>query len=129
MPSTAARILVIEDHEDIRTLLDYLLRAHGHEPLLARSGPEGIETARHMRPAVILLDIRMPGMDGYEVVAALRAEPGLEQTRIIALTASAWAGDRERIAAAGFDGYVPKPIETEIFVAEIERFLREAVAS
>jgi two-component system cell cycle response regulator len=118
-----ARILVIEDNEDNITLVDYVLRAHGHVPFLARSGPEGITIALRERPDLILLDIRMPGMDGYEVSTTLRAEPGLEHTRIVAVTASAMVGDRERIAAAGFDGYIQKPIEPQTFIPEVERFL------
>jgi CheY-like chemotaxis protein len=121
--ATASRILVIEDNEDNIALVDYVLRAHGHDPLLARSGPEGIGIARQSRPDVILLDIRMPGMDGYQVAAALRKEPGLENVKIVAVTASAMVGDRERIAAWGFDGYIQKPIEPETFIPEVERFL------
>ena len=119
----AARILVIEDNADNIALVDYVLRAHGHVPLLARSGPEGIEVARREQPQVILLDIRMPDMDGYEVAAELRREPALERTRIVAVTASAMVGDRERIAAAGFDGYIQKPIDPETFIRDVERFL------
>ena len=116
-------ILVIEDNDDNIALADYVLRAYGHMPLLARNGREGIAIARRERPDVILLDIRMPGMDGYEVAARLRREPGLDGTRIVAVTASAMVGDRERIAAAGFDGYIQKPIDPETFIPEVERFL------
>jgi two-component system, cell cycle response regulator DivK len=119
----AAQILVIEDNEDNITLVDYVLRAHGHIPLLARSGPEGIRIALRERPKLILLDIRMPGMNGYEVAEALRKAPELEHTKIVAVTASAMVGDRERIASAGFDGYIQKPIEPQTFIPEVERFL------
>jgi CheY-like chemotaxis protein len=118
-----ATILVIEDNKDNITLVDYLLSAHGHVPLLAMNGAEGIRVAIVQRPALILVDIRMPGMDGYEVAAAIRAEPGLSHTRIVAVTASAMVGDRERIAAAGFDGYIQKPIDPATFVGDVERFL------
>ena len=118
------RILVIEDSEDNIALIKYILRAFGHEPLLAHSGPEAIAIACREQPDLILLDIRMPNMDGYEVAAALRRKPGLQHIRIVAVTASAMVGDRERIAAAGFDGYIPKPIEPETFIPEVERFLR-----
>ena len=93
-----ASILVVEDNEDNLTLIEYLLRAHGYEPLLARTGADGVRSAAQARPDVVLLDIRMPDMDGYEVAAALRQTPGLEQTLIVAVTASAMVGDRERIA-------------------------------
>ena len=115
-------ILVIEDNEDNIRLVDYVLRAHGYEPLLATSGADGVRIALERRPDLILLDIRMPRMDGYEVVARLK-QAGLEGTRIVAVTASAMVGDREQIVAAGFDGYIQKPIDPETFIAEVERFL------
>jgi CheY-like chemotaxis protein len=71
----------------------------------------------------MLLDIRMPGLDGYQVAAALRQETTLSKMQIIALTASAMLGDRERITAAGFDGYIQKPIDPETFMGEIERWV------
>jgi CheY-like chemotaxis protein len=120
-----ASILVIEDNEDNIRLADYVLRAHDYEPLLATSGAEGLRIALECRPDLILLDIRMPRMDGYEVAARLK-QAGLEGTKIVAMTASAIVGDRERIVAAGFDGYIQKPIEPETFIAQIERFLPAA---
>jgi CheY-like chemotaxis protein len=115
-------ILVIEANEDDIRLVDYVLRAHGYEPLLAGSGHDGVQLALQHRPDLILLDVRMPRMDGYEVVAALK-QAGLDKTRIVAVTASAMAGDREQIAAAGFDGYIQKPIDPETFIAQVEQFL------
>ena len=123
MPALPAEILVIEDNEDNIALIDYLLRAYDYSPRLARSGAEGIRLALRELPDVILLDIRMPEMDGYEVAAALRKERELEGTRIVAVTASAMVGDRERIAGSGFDGYIQKPIEPETFMLQLERFL------
>jgi CheY-like chemotaxis protein len=119
----SGRVLVIEDHEANIQLIDYLLRAHGYQPLLARNGPDGLRMAIEEQPDVILLDIRMPDMDGYEVAAAIRKVPALAHTRIVAVTASAMVGDRERIAAAGFDGYIQKPIDLDTFIAEVEGFL------
>jgi two-component system cell cycle response regulator len=118
-----ARVLVIEDNEDNLMLVDLLLRAHGYTSLLARDGAEGVRVARRERPDLVLLDIRMPGMDGYAVADALTRDPTLTTTRIVALTASAMAGERERITAAGFDGYIQKPIDPETFVASVEGFL------
>lgn len=115
-------ILVIEDNEDNIRLVDYVLRAHGYEPRLATSGADGLRLARERRPDLILLDIRMPRMDGYEVVAALEYA-WLDGTRIVAVTASAMVGDRENIVAAGFDGYIQKPIDPETFIAAVEEFL------
>jgi CheY-like chemotaxis protein len=120
-----ACILVVEDNEDNLTLIDYLLRAYGYAPLLARSGEDGLRIATKMRPDLILLDIRMPGLDGYQVAAAIRGASGLEGTRIVAVTASAMVGDRERITAAGFDGYIQKPIDPETLLASLQPFLVE----
>ena len=123
-----ARILVIEDNEDNMQLIAYLLRAHGFSPDLAYSGAEGLALALARQPQLILLDIRMPGMDGYEVAAAVRGHPELAATRVVAVTASAMVGDRERIVAAGFDGYIQKPIDPERFIAEVQRFLPSELA-
>jgi CheY-like chemotaxis protein len=118
-----ASILVIEDNEDNLTLVDCLLRAHGYEPLLARNGPDGVRIAEETQPEVILLDLLMSGLDGYEVVRAVKKMEGLEQTRVVAVTASAMIGDRERIMAAGFDGYIQKPIDPRTFITTLERLL------
>jgi CheY-like chemotaxis protein len=117
-----ATILVIEDNPDNIRLVDYVLRAHDYEPLLATSGAKGLQIAGEAKPDLILLDIRMPHMDGYQVAARLR-QMALAATKIVAVTASAMVGDRERIAAAGFDGYIQKPIDPETFMADIEHFL------
>jgi CheY-like chemotaxis protein len=117
-----ATILVIEDNQDNIRLVDYVLRAHGYEPLLATDGADGLRIALERKPDLILLDIRMPKMDGYEVAARLK-QAGLKGTKVVAVTASAMVGDRERISAAGFDGYIQKPIEPEAFMADVERFL------
>src|ERR1700735_2505484 len=118
-----ASILVVEDNEDNLTLVDYLLRAHGYEPLLARNGPDGGRIAAETQPEVILLDLLMTGLDGYEVVRAVKKMAGLERTRVVAVTASAMIGDRERIMAGGFDGYIQKPIDPRTFITTLERLL------
>jgi two-component system, cell cycle response regulator len=120
-----AEILVIEDNEANLELINFLLSAHGYTPHLATDGKEGLALACQEPPDLVLLDLRMPGMDGYEVAAAIRARPELAQTRIVAVTASAMVGDRERIAAAGFNGYIQKPIDPETFISQVERFLAE----
>ncbi len=116
-------ILVVDDNRDNLELFDYLLRAHGYTPLLAATGAEGVRRAVDERPDLILLDIQMPEMDGFAAAAAIRAHAALERTRIVALTAFAMVGDRERILARGFDGYITKPIMPEAFLGEIEEFL------
>jgi CheY-like chemotaxis protein len=122
-----ASVLVIEDNEDNIALLDYVLRAHGYAPRLARDGAEGLQMALDDPPDLVLLDIRMSGMDGYEVAKLLKAA-NLDGTKVVAVTASAMVGDRERIATAGFDGYIQKPIDPETVIADIERFLPDVAA-
>jgi CheY-like chemotaxis protein len=118
-----AAILVVEDNRDNMELMRYLLTAYGYTPMLARGGADAIRSARQRPPDLILMDLQMPEMDGHEASAAIRSEPGLGQCAIVAVTAFAMVGDRERILAAGFDGYISKPIAPESFVAEVERFL------
>jgi CheY-like chemotaxis protein len=117
------RILVIEDNPTNLDLVLYLLRAAGHEPRTARDGASGLDEARLHRPALVLLDLQMPGMDGFEVLRRLRADPALASVPVVAVTALAMVGDRERILAAGFDGYIPKPIVPEAFLAQVASFL------
>ena len=116
---------MVEDNKENIELIEYLLRAHGYSPVLAMNGADGLRLASELKPDVILLDIRMPGIDGYEVATTIRKQPGLKKTRIVAVTASAMVGDRERIAKAGFDGYIQKPIDAEMFIGQVERFLLE----
>ncbi|MEA2418288.1 MAG: hypothetical protein QOE60_494 [Thermoleophilaceae bacterium] len=118
-----ATILVVEDNRDNMELMEYLLTAFGYTPILARGGADAIRHARQQPPDLILMDLQMPDMDGHEVSAKIRAEPGLQGCAIVAVTAFAMVGDRERILAAGFDGYISKPIAPESFVTEVEGFL------
>src|SRR5687767_14702585 len=100
----------------------YLLRAFGHEPLVARDGEEGLEVARRGNVELVLLDLQLPKIDGYEVLRRLRSDPAWSAP-VLAVTALAMAGDRQKVLAAGFSGYITKPIAPETFVADIERFL------
>jgi two-component system, cell cycle response regulator len=118
-----AAILVVEDNRDNMELMEYLLTAFGYSPMLALGGAEAVRRARQRPPDLILMDLQMPEMDGHEASAAIRGEPGLEGCRIVAVTAFAMVGDRERILAAGFDGYISKPIAPESFVAQVESYL------
>jgi two-component system cell cycle response regulator len=115
--------LVIEDNPTNLQLVVYLLQAFGHEVNGAREGAEGIEMARQHKPDLILLDIHMPKMDGYEVAGRLREDPQYLHTPIVAVTALAMVGDREKLLASGFDGYISKPIEPETFSAKVQEFL------
>ena len=118
-----SRILVIGDNPESIELIDHLLLEHGYVALLALDGREGMRLASLVPPDLILLDLRMPGPDGYEVPAAIRSQRSLEHTRIVAVTAIVSERDRARIATAGFDACIPKPINPDTFVPEIEGFL------
>ncbi len=115
------RVLIIEDNSQNRYLATFLLAKHGHEVLQAVSGPEGIEMAAEVRPDLILLDIQLPGMDGYAVARALRENADLTAVPIVAVTSYAMVGDRERALEAGCTGYVEKPINPETFVHQVEQ--------
>ena len=117
------KILVIEDNEQNRYLVTYLLEAKGYEVVSAVDGREGIDLANSLQPALILLDIQLPGMDGYLVAQALRQNSTLDDVPIVAVTSYAMVGDRERVLAAGCTGYIEKPINPDTFMAEVESHL------
>ncbi|MBI1878833.1 MAG: response regulator [Chloroflexi bacterium] len=119
-----ARILVVEDNETSLELMVYLLGAFGHTLLVARDGLEGLRLTRREAPDLMLVDVHMPQMDGYELARQLKSDPGLRAIPLIAVTALAMVGDRDKALAAGFDGYIAKPIDPETLVAQVEGFLR-----
>ncbi len=119
-------ILVIEDNADNLELMTYLLSAFGHTALVAGDGRKGLELARREKPDLVLCDIQMPGMNGFEVAGALQSDKDLAHIPRVAVTALAMVGDRDRILAAGFQGYIPKPIVPEAFVPTVEKHLRGA---
>ena len=116
-------ILLIEDNEQNRYLATFLLEKHGYSVVPASDGVRGIELGSSLQPKGILLDIQLPGLDGYEVARALRRNALLDGVPIIAVTSYAMAGDREKAMAAGCDGYIEKPIDPETFVSELEKLL------
>ena len=117
------QILIIEDNEQNLYLATFLLEKGGYEIVPARTGPEGIELAGKIQPAQILLDIQLPGMDGFEVLDHLRKNPALDRVPITAVTSHAMVGDRERCLAAGCNGYIEKPIDPDTFLNDVERYL------
>lgn len=117
------QLLVIEDNANNFYLMKFLLERHGFSVIGAGNGRLGIELALERRPRVILLDIQLPEMDGYDVAATLRSHPELNSIPIIAVTSYAMAGDRERILGAGATGYIEKPINPDTFVDEIKEYL------
>jgi CheY-like chemotaxis protein len=118
-----ARILVVDDNAANLDLMLYLLRAFGHEPRGVCDGLAALEAARAGEFALVITDVLMPGIDGYELARRLKSDASLASTPLIAVTALAMPGDRERIDAAGFDGYIAKPIEPQTFVAQVETYL------
>ncbi|MEW6254720.1 MAG: response regulator [Pseudomonadota bacterium] len=119
----APRVLIIEDHADSRELMHFLLSRSGYDVICAADGVEGLEAARRTQPDLIISDIQIPRLNGFQVAAAIAADPNLRHIPLIAVTASAMAGDRETIVRSGFHDYVSKPIEPETFVVQIARFL------
>lgn len=123
MSGGGKRVLVVEDNADNRRLVELLLTALGHTPLLAASGPEGVQKVGEAHPDLVLMDLHMPGMDGREAAAMIRRDPVCGHTPLVAVTAYAMAGDRDQILNAGFDGYISKPITPELFGQQLGCFL------
>jgi CheY-like chemotaxis protein len=121
-----ARVLVVEDTSENLDLMVYVLTAFGHEPLVARDGAEGVTAVRQLRPDIVVMDLQMPRMDGYQAAGILKADPELRHIPLCAVSAYAMVGDREKVMAAGFDGYMTKPIDPETFVQDVERLLQRA---
>lgn len=119
-----ARILIIEDNPTNLDLMTYLLAAFGHTALTASDGEEGLEVARREVPDLIICDVQLPQMDGYEVARWLKSHPQFRAIPLVAVTALAMVGDQDKVLAAGFDGYIAKPISPETFVGEVEQFLQ-----
>jgi two-component system cell cycle response regulator DivK len=114
-----ATILVVEDNAANMTLATFLLQSAGHVVLAATDAEAGVALAREWRPALILMDIQLPGMDGLDAIAMLRRDETTRAIPIIALTALAMKGDEERIRASGCDGYIAKPMRYREFLATV----------
>lgn len=126
MSSSAPRtVLVVEDQEDNRQILSVYLEYVGYRVVSAVNGADGVDLARIERPDLIVMDISMPVLDGYEALRLLRDDPDLRDTPVIALTAHALSTDREAVLAAGFDSYLAKPIEPRLVVNEVQRMIGE----
>jgi two-component system, cell cycle response regulator DivK len=117
---------VIEDNENNRYLLRLLLEHAGFEVIAAVDGKSGIDMARREGPDVILLDIQMPEMDGYEVAAAIKRDPVLARVPIIGVSSFAMPGDRDKAMRSGFAGYIEKPVDPEGFAQSVTMFLNDA---
>ncbi len=122
MPATAStRVLVVDDNADSVAMLTMLLEMKGHVTAMAQSGPEALEKAESFRPDVVVLDIGLPGMDGYEVAGRLRQRPGGQGMTLVALTGWGSDEDRQRTREAGFNHHFTKPVDPEA----LERILDE----
>jgi two-component system cell cycle response regulator DivK len=119
------RILVVEDQEDNRTILRDLLGAAGYELIEAADGAEGVKLAQQEKPDLILMDIQLPVMDGYEATRRIKGDAALKSTPIIAVTSYALSGDEAKARAAGCDGYVTKPFSPRELLAKVREYLPE----
>jgi len=123
---SAGRILLVEDQPLNRELVADLLRAAGYTVVECISAEEGIAAARRAPPDLVLLDIRLPGMDGFEAIRRLRADPRTAGLPVVALTAQAMKGDQEQARAAGFTAYISKPINTRTLVEQVAGLLGDS---
>lgn len=118
-----AKILVVEDNEMNLDMLSRRLERRGHEIVIATDGAQGVSLAQREKPALILMDMSLPVMDGWQATRQIKGDPEIRHIPIIALTAHAIAGDREKCLAAGCDEYESKPIKFPQLIAKIDQFL------
>jgi two-component system cell cycle response regulator DivK len=120
------RILYIEDNHENRLLVKRILEAEGYLMMEATDGPTGLEVAAQMQPDLILLDINLPEIDGYDLARHFRNTPGLQQVPILAITANVMRGDRERTLESGCDGYIQKPIDVDRLPEQVRAALQKS---
>ncbi|WBU62682.1 response regulator transcription factor [Paracoccus aerodenitrificans] len=118
-----ARIMVIEDEDNIALALDFLLTRDGHEHMRLATGEGATSALREMRPDLVLLDIMLPGVSGYQIVQEMRADPGLLDVRVLMMTARGSVMERRKGLALGADGFIAKPFELAELRAEMARVL------
>jgi two-component system cell cycle response regulator DivK len=122
--STATRlILIVEDNDKNLKLMRDILQFHGYRTVEATTAEEGIATSFRERPDLVLMDVRLPGMDGLAALQALRADPRTAGIPVVAVTASVMPDERDRFSAAGFDGFIAKPIDIRAFPGQIQSYL------
>ncbi len=122
----AGTILYIEDNSDNRMLVRRVLEAEGYRVIEAEDGTQGFEYLQSETPDLVIVDINLPEMDGYEVTARLKRMPSMVHVPVIAMTANVMKGDREKTLAVGCDGYIPKPIDIDSLPDQIAKFLRKS---
>jgi len=116
-------ILIVEDNEKNRRLVRDVLQFKGYQTIETETGEEGVKLARSRRPALVLMDIQLPGIDGITALRQLRDDPTTRTIRVMAVTASAMTQDRQKILSAGFDGYQSKPINVKAFLEAVQELL------
>lgn len=124
--ASAPTILLVEDNDDNLRIYSTILTYSGYRVLEATDGEAGLESARRDHPDLILMDVSIPKIDGWEATKILKADPATASIPVIALTAHALASDRERAGDIGFDGYIAKPAEPRVVLAEVQRRLGKA---
>ena len=117
-------ILIVEDNEKNRKLERDVLQFHGYRTAEAETGEEGVRLAREAAPALILMDIQLPGMSGIDALKALRAAPATARIPVVAITASVMQQDRQQIMSAGFDGFIEKPVNLRNLLDTVQQALR-----
>ena len=122
---TAGKVLIVEDNPVNLRLAQFLLEKRGFIVRKAGSGPECLAAMTEELPDIVLMDIQLPGEDGLAVTRKIRSDPRMARVVIVALTAHAMAGDREKILGAGCDGYIPKPVEPQGLATEVARYLQQ----
>ena len=122
------RILIVEDQEDNRVIMRDVLSTAGYHLIEALNGEDGVKLAQSERPDLILMDIQLPVMDGYEATRRIKADPNLKSIPIIAVTSYALSGDEVKARAAGCDGYVAKPFSPRELLARVREYLPDAAS-
>ncbi len=122
----AKKILIIDDNENNRLLMSDILQYRGYEILEAEDGEKGIKKAAELKPDLILLDMQMPGIDGFAAAKILKGDPLTKDIKIIVVTSLAMKGDREKIISLGVDDYIAKPIDTRQFPVLVEKHIGPA---
>lgn len=118
------KILLVEDNENNRYLAQFLLEREGFAIEMAANGRQALEAARRNKPHLVLLDIQMPEMDGYETAHNFKSDPTLQDIPLVGVSSYAMPGDRARALKAGFAGYIEKPINPDTFAREVKNFLK-----
>ena len=119
-------VLVVDDHLPNLALLEHLLQIHGYDVMTAEGAKDALAALAQKTPRLILMDLQMPGIDGFQLTRMLKSSPATAQVPIVAVTSFAMSGDKERALAAGCDGYVTKPIDTRTLPALVARYVNGA---